>query len=60
MPVQVQAEDPSLSRWLLATEQLGRSWEFSWLAQNLAPIQYQKVGAWHSAYGRVMNAFLEV
>ena len=45
--VQVQAEDPSLSRWLLSAEQFGRSWEFSWLAKNLTPIRYQKVGALH-------------
>ena len=41
--MQVQADDPSLSRWLLATEQFGRTWEFSWLAKNLAPVKFQKV-----------------
>ncbi len=40
---QVQPDNPALSKWLLETEQFGRSWEFSWLAQNLAPIKYQKV-----------------
>lgn len=42
--VTVQPDDPSLSRWLLATHQFGRDWQFSWLAKNLTPMQNQKVG----------------
>ena len=41
--VTVQPDDPKLSKWLLSTQQFGRDWEFSWLAQNLTPMQHQKV-----------------
>jgi uncharacterized membrane protein len=41
--VTVQPDDPKMSRWLLSTQQFGRDWEFSWLAQNLTPMQNQKV-----------------
>lgn len=41
--VTAQPDNPTLSRWLLATHQFGRDWEFSWLAQNLTPMQHQKV-----------------
>ncbi|KAF8066281.1 STR11 [Scenedesmus sp. PABB004] len=41
--VAVQADNPALSRWTLATHQFGRDWEFSWLARNLAPVRNQKL-----------------
>lgn len=41
--VTVQPDDPKMSRWLLSTNQFGRDWEFSWIAQNLTPIKNQKV-----------------
>lgn len=40
---QILDEDPALSRWTLSTYQFNRTWEFSWVARNLAPIPYQKV-----------------
>jgi uncharacterized membrane protein len=48
---QVLPEDERLSRWVLSTEQLGRRWEFSWLAQNLAPTRLQKIH-WRSVQAR--------
>ena len=44
-----------MSRWTLKTEQFGRSWEFSWLAQNLTPIRYQKIH-WRSVPGSVQGS----
>ena len=41
--VRVLPEDNRLSRWTLATEQFGRTWELSWVSLNLAPIKNQKV-----------------
>lgn len=48
--VTVQPDDPKMSRWLLSTNQFGRDWEFSWLAQNLTPIRNQKIH-WRSVQG---------
>ncbi|KAK9903592.1 hypothetical protein WJX75_009471 [Coccomyxa subellipsoidea] len=48
--VKVLPEDSRLSRWTLSTEQFGRSWEFSWLAQNLTPTRLQKIH-WRSVQG---------
>lgn len=48
--VSVQPDDPSLSRWLLSTNQFGRDWEFSWLAKNLTPMKNQKIH-WRSVEG---------
>lgn len=39
-----------MSRWLLSTEQFGRQWQFSWLAQNLTPVRHQKIH-WRSVPG---------
>lgn len=41
--VKLLEEDPALSRWTLSTYQFNRTWEFSWIARNLAPIPYQKI-----------------
>ncbi len=38
-------EDESLSRWVLSTNQFGRDWTFSWIAKDLTPVKFQKVGA---------------
>ncbi|EIE22975.1 hypothetical protein COCSUDRAFT_29043 [Coccomyxa subellipsoidea C-169] len=48
--VTVLPEDPRLSRWTLSTQQFGRNWEFSWLAQNLTPTKLQKIH-WRSVQG---------
>lgn len=48
--VTIQADDPKLSRWVLSTEQFGRTWEFSWLARNLAPVRHSKIH-WTSVPG---------
>ena len=48
--VTIQADDPKLSRWVLSTDQFGRTWEFSWLARNLAPVRHQKIH-WTSVPG---------
>ena len=50
--VTVQPDDPKLSKWLLSTHQFGRDWEFSWLAQNLTPMQNQKVRSSAVGYAR--------
>ena len=39
---QVQQDDPSLSRWTLSQDLVGRKWEFSWLARNLEPARFEK------------------
>lgn len=52
---QVLPEDARLSRWVLSTEQLGRRWEFSWLAQNLTPTKLQKIH-WRSVQARAWRA----
>ena len=31
-----------MSQWTLSTEQFGQQFEFSWLARDLEPIQYEK------------------
>lgn len=48
--VTIQPDDPKLSRWVLSTEQFGRTWEFSWLARNLTPVRHQKIH-WTSVPG---------
>jgi len=54
-PSQVQPDDDRLSRWLLSTDAFGRSWSFSWLAQNLAPTPGQKIH-WRSVPGSTGGA----
>ena len=44
-----------LSKWLLRTEQFGRTWEFSWLAQSLTPVKHQKIH-WRSVQGSTGGA----
>lgn len=39
-----------MSRWLLSTDQFGRTWQFSWLAQSLTPVRHQKIH-WRSVPG---------
>ena len=41
--VDVQENDPRLSRWTLETEQFGQTFRFSWLAKNLAPIRHKLI-----------------
>ena len=48
--VTILEDDPKLSRWVLSTEQFGRTWELSWLARNLAPVRHQKIH-WTSVPG---------
>eukprot|EP00891_Asterochloris_glomerata_P005269 jgi/Astpho2/5269/gw1.00074.155.1_t len=48
--VRVLPEDTRLSRWTLATEQFGRTWELTWVSLNLAPIKNQKIH-WRSVDG---------
>ena len=50
--VEVQEDDPTLSRWVLRTRQFDRDWEFSWMAKNLATIPLQKIH-WRSVPGSV-------
>ena len=40
--MQVQADDPRMSRWALSTVQFGQTLEFAWLARDLTPITNQK------------------
>ncbi len=53
--LQIQKDNPSLSRWTLSTYQFNRQWEFSWLAQNLTPLKYQKIH-WRSVPGSVAGS----
>jgi len=48
--VTIETDDPKLSRWVLSTDQFGRTWEFSWLARNLTPVRHQKIH-WTSVSG---------
>ena len=48
--VTIQEDDPKLSRWVLSTDQFGRTWEFSWLARNLTPVRHAKIH-WTSVPG---------
>jgi len=50
--VEVQERDEKLSKWILRTSAFNRDWEFSWLAQNLAPVPLQKIH-WRSVPGSV-------
>lgn len=63
LPVaQVQADDPTMSRWTLSTFQFNRQWEFSWLALNMTPLRNQKIH-WRSVPGSVggsLGSALEV
>ena len=54
--VRVLPEDKRLSRWTLATEQFGRTWELSWVSLNLAPIKNQKVTSSGLGFTRVQSA----
>ena len=44
-----------LSKWLLRTEQFGRTWELSWLARSLTPVKFQKIH-WTSVQGSTGGA----
>lgn len=58
--VKVQQDDPSLSRWTLSQDLVGRKWEFSWLARNLEPARFEKIH-WRSVEGSgSFGAALEV
>ncbi len=50
--MQVQQDNPNMSRWTLSTYQFERQWEFSWLALNMTPLKYQKIH-WRSVPGSV-------
>jgi hypothetical protein len=50
--MQVQADDPRISRWTLSTFQFDRQWEFSWMALNMTPLRNQKIH-WRSVPGTV-------
>jgi len=42
--IEVLEEEPKRrSKWCLSTNQLGKDWEFSWVATNLTPMKYQKI-----------------
>lgn len=55
LPDDGKGSGDKLSRWLLRTEQFGRSWEFSWLAQSLTPVKNQKIH-WRSVQGSTSGA----
>lgn len=55
LPDDGKGSGDKLSRWLLRTEQFGRSWEFSWLAQSLTPVKLQKIH-WRSVQGSTGGA----
>jgi hypothetical protein len=60
--LQVQPDDPRLSRWTLSTYQFNRQWEFSWMALNMTPLRNQKIH-WRSVPGSVggsLGSALEV
>lgn len=60
--LQVQPDDPRLSRWTLSTFQFNRQWEFSWMALNMTPLRNQKIH-WRSVPGSVggsLGSALEV
>lgn len=42
-PLQVQKDDPRMSKWCLSTQQFGQRLEFSWLARDLTPVKNQKI-----------------
>eukprot|EP00238_Polyblepharides_amylifera_P004720 CAMPEP_0196587470 /NCGR_PEP_ID=MMETSP1081-20130531/57577_1 /TAXON_ID=36882 /ORGANISM="Pyramimonas amylifera, Strain CCMP720" /LENGTH=195 /DNA_ID=CAMNT_0041909661 /DNA_START=216 /DNA_END=803 /DNA_ORIENTATION=- len=48
--VEVVGEKPTRTKWKLSTNQLGRNWEFSWIATNFTPIKYQKIH-WSASEG---------
>lgn len=48
--VEIQQDDKQMSKWTLSTYQFNRQWEFSWLARNMTPLQYQKIH-WRSVPG---------
>lgn len=41
--IEIDPDDPKLSKWVLCTDQFGRHWELSWRALDLTPIKHQKV-----------------
>jgi uncharacterized membrane protein len=43
-------EDRTKTKWTLSTDQFGQHFEFSWLAQDLEPVKYEKI-AWESLEG---------
>ena len=55
LPDDGKGSGDKLSRWLLRTEQFGRAWEFSWLAQSLTPVKFQKIH-WRSVQGSTGGA----
>jgi len=57
--VQIEDDDPKMSRWTLKTNQFGRDWTLSWLAQNLTPIPLQKIH-WRSVPGSMSMQGIEV
>lgn len=56
---QIEDDDPKMSRWTLKTNQFGRDWTLSWLAQNLTPIPLQKIH-WRSVPGSMSMQGIEV
>ena len=55
LPDDGEGSGDKLSKWLLRTEQCGRTWEFSWLAQSLTPVKFQKIH-WRSVQGSTGGA----
>ncbi|XP_057853417.2 uncharacterized protein LOC131063576 isoform X2 [Cryptomeria japonica] len=48
--IKVSKDQPEMSRWTLKYNAFGQDLEFSWLARNMQPIQYQKIH-WRSVDG---------
>lgn len=55
LPDDGKGSGDKLSKWLLRTDQFGRTWEFSWLAQSLTPVKLQKIH-WRSVQGSTGGA----
>ena len=55
LPDDGKGSGDKLSKWLLRTDQFGRTWEFSWLAQSLTPVKFQKIH-WRSVQGSTGGA----
>lgn len=43
-------EDRTKTKWTLSTDQFGQHFEFSWLAQDLEPVKYERI-SWESLEG---------
>ncbi len=43
-------DDRTKTKWTLSTDQFGQHFEFSWLAQDLEPVKYEKI-QWESLEG---------